>query len=307
MNASEEFATLRRQLGVSDSPVIVFCKSHSGSRLLARLLMAGGIWLGDRRNESEDSADIIQIVKHFVNRYYPDPTDLFQTGDAALMDIALGVLTHHLIGRPPGSPWGWKLCETGYALPFFSALFPDARFVHLIRDGRDVAFCDHVAPANRFWRRIYFATDRIKIWKGASLSHEAYLRRPHLFNAQHWVNSVTTARAFGAMLGTRYTEVRYEDLVSHPMDTMATLESRLGLTFNRTAVAEIAATVHDRSVGKFRAMPRSAQRLSRSVLSPTLESFGYGLDEPLRRSAIGALLDGLAVAKRRFGRAGDAS
>jgi len=36
--------------------------------------------------------------------------------------------------RPPGARRGWKLCETGHALPVISRLFPEARFLHLIRD-----------------------------------------------------------------------------------------------------------------------------------------------------------------------------
>ena len=43
-------------------------------------------------------------------------------------------------------------------LPVISRLFPDARYIHLIRNGRDVAFSPFVAPKERYWRKIYFGT-----------------------------------------------------------------------------------------------------------------------------------------------------
>ena len=69
------------------------------------------------------------------------------------------------------------------------------RVIHLVRDGRDVAFSDHRGPDNAFWRRIHFDTDRIATWRGLRLTGPAYRRRPHLYNAAHWSNAVRVARA----------------------------------------------------------------------------------------------------------------
>jgi hypothetical protein len=65
------------------------------------------------------------------------------------------VMRRHLEGFDAGAarPWGWKLCETTYAVPVIDFLFPGAKFIHLIRDGRDVAFCDHHAPVPGSARR----------------------------------------------------------------------------------------------------------------------------------------------------------
>lgn len=283
-------------------PVIVFCKSHSGSRLLARLMMAGGIWLGDQRNDSEDSAEMLSIVRLAVLRHYPAFTQLLRDGDPDLIDLARSVVEAHVRGRPHAMPWGWKLCETGYALPLFRLLFPGATFIHLIRDGRDVAFCNHVHPADDFWRKVYFGTKEIRSWQGRAISARAYLRQPHVFNAQHWVNSVTTARHYGAMLGQNYIEIRYEDIVRDPLGQMRQLFSSLALDLDEAAVAKVTANVHNHSMGKFRQMPAAWQRDSRAVLSPTLEAFGYGLDDaPVPRPAE-QLQDFIAAALRRMGK-----
>ena len=135
-------------------------------------------------------------------------------GPAGLAALVRAAFDRHLAGYRPqaGRGWGWKLCETLYAMPLFDFLFPRARIIHLLRDGRDVAWCNHVAPEQAFWRKVYFNTDRIRSWQGRSLSNAAYERRPHLYNALHWRNSVETGRAFGAMLRERYCEIRYEDL-----------------------------------------------------------------------------------------------
>ena len=40
-------------------PIIVFNKSHSGSRILAQLLESAGVFMGSHLNESHDSLDIL--------------------------------------------------------------------------------------------------------------------------------------------------------------------------------------------------------------------------------------------------------
>ncbi|RST78601.1 sulfotransferase [Aquibium carbonis] len=277
---SAAMSELRAAFAHLPPPVIVYCKSHSGSRLLARLMMAGGIWLGERRNESEDSADILRLVEPLVLRHFPDFSRLFARGDHDILALAHDVITAHLRGRPEGCAWGWKLCETGYALPLLHRIFPEASFVHLLRDGRDVAFCDHVAPESAFWKKIYFSTDDIERWNGLKLTERAYLRTPHVFNAQHWVNSVTVGRAFGTMAGERYHEIRYEAVIADPVGTMRGLFDALGLAMDDKGVDASASTVHEGSVGKHRRRPAGQQRAALRVLGPTLRAFGYGLDDP---------------------------
>jgi hypothetical protein len=82
--------------------------------------------------------------------------------------------------------WGDKTPLYGLHLEAIATLLPEARFVHVIRDGRDTALS---------LRHLWFSP-------GKSI---------HTL-AAYWRNVVSTARAQGA--GRRhYLEVRYEDLV----------------------------------------------------------------------------------------------
>jgi hypothetical protein len=272
--------SLRRRYADLPPPVIVFCKSHSGSRLLARLMMAGGIWLGALRNDSEDSAQFLQLVEPLVKAYHPDWSRFFTQNADEVEALAIQVIDTHLVHRPKDAPWGWKLCETGYILPFVHRVFPQARFVHLLRDGRDVAFCDHVAPRTPFWSKVYFDTDQISAWQGRGLSNRAYQRAPHIYNAQHWVNSVRLGRSYGAMLGAQYIELRYEDMVSAPLRFATELMRRLGIACHPEAFAPLLQTVRQDSLGKYRQESPRRVRQAMAVLRPMLEACGYGLEAP---------------------------
>jgi hypothetical protein len=234
--------------------------------------------MGADRNESEDAADFLRLVEPLVERWHPDFSRLFRHGDEMLEPLVDSVLSHHLAPRPAGARWGWKLCETLYILPVLARIFPDAWFVHLVRDGRDVAFSNHVAPVTSFWRKIYFDTAEITSWRGMPLTYKAYYARPHVFNARHWVSSVTTARHYGAMLGGRYLEVRYEDLVRAPEATARNLLGHLLIDAPDALVKAFAASVSEDRVGRHAVFPRSAQREALAVLRPTLTAFGY--DDP---------------------------
>jgi hypothetical protein len=87
-----------------------------------------------------------------------------------------------------------------------ASLLPETRFVHLIRDGRDVALALRDASF------------------GPRSIDEAAL---------HWRSRVSTGRAMGAALGpARYFEVRYEDLVDDPAETLRQVCEFVDLAFD---------------------------------------------------------------------------
>jgi hypothetical protein len=70
-------------------------------------------------------------------------------------------------------------------------MFPEARFIHVLRDGRDVAVSLDIAS---------------KSWAPEMQRTSLALR------GSHWAAGVEATRASGRALGERYLEVRYEDL-----------------------------------------------------------------------------------------------
>jgi hypothetical protein len=288
MNARTEsgaamLARLARRFAPHGPPVIVFNKSHSGSRVLARLLSDAGLFMGSERNESEDAADIMRLVRPLVERHYPNYAAFMRSGDPDIENLIVAVLERHLAGRRGEPRWGWKLCETLYILPILDRLFPGAALLHLVRDGRDVAFSDHVAPSETFWRKIYFDTAAVDCWHGRRLDQRSYAASPHVFNARHWVNSVTVARHYGAMIGERYHEIRYEELVARPEKVALDILEIVGMAADDGVLRRFAAAIGPASVGKHRSQPAWRLAEALAVLEPTLASFGYGLDEPAPR------------------------
>ncbi len=269
---------VRDAIGVGSPPIVVFNKSHSGSRLLARVLAAAGVFMGAHRNESEDAMAIADLIFYLVREYYPDYSPLWRDGarDAGLPPLIRDAMRRHLQGFTDGSrPWGWKLCETAYAVPVIDFLFPGAKFIHLIRDGRDVAFCDHHAPGDALWKKIYFDTPHIATWRGYALSGPAYRRRSYVYNALHWVNSVRVGRTYGAMLRERYLEVHYEALCANFRDTVSRVLAFAGVQGADHVVTELQADVRTDSIGKHRRQRWWRLRRVLAIEKPELLSLGY--------------------------------
>ncbi|HJT81603.1 MAG TPA: sulfotransferase [Chthoniobacterales bacterium] len=269
---------IREELRPLGPPIVVFNKSHSGSRLLARLIGNAGVFMGAHQNESNDSWDILKLVEYLVSRYYPDYSPLWnpnQQVDKTLADLIREVFASHTEGLSRGAVWGWKLCETAYILPVLDFLFPDARYIHLIRDGRDVAFTDHRAPNRPFWKKIYFNTDGIMAWRGLKFHNRDYAERSHIYNAMHWANSVAVGRAYGAMLRERYLEVRYEDLCES-FDTAATrILEFIGASNIPATIEKMRRSVYTKSVHKYLRQPKEKVNDVVEIVKPLLLSLGY--------------------------------
>jgi Sulfotransferase family len=100
-------------------------------------------------------------------------------------------------------------------LPLLHSLFPNARVVHLLRDGRDVAL------STLEWARSDRGPGRFSLWG----------ENPLAVCALSWRWHVSTGMRDAAAFGERYSEVRYEDVVADPESTMRRVAEALELPF----------------------------------------------------------------------------
>lgn len=113
-----------------------------------------------------------------------------RTYRGVLESIFRQLALHNRMGR-----WGDKTPEYIHHLPVLKALFPDARYLHLVRDGRDVA----LSVFDRFWGAKNIVTAALE-----------------------WRDAVERAREFASTLEPgQVLELRYEDLLMQPRQTFA--------------------------------------------------------------------------------------
>lgn len=96
-------------------------------------------------------------------------------------------------------------------------LWPDARFVHVVRDGRDVLVS----------RRAALSWDRVFLPKKLNTYREA----------QRWAGAMSRGRFLAGELGNTYTEIRYEDLAGDPHRGVRRLFDFCGIRVGDAVVA----------------------------------------------------------------------
>jgi len=97
--------------------------------------------------------------------------------------------------------------------------FPEAQFIHIIRDARDMA----LSLDQRQWSRPL-------PWDN---------KRSLLAAGLYWEWIVRKGRQFGAMLGPRYMEVRYEDLVEHPQLPLTRIGEFIGHDLDYARIQQV--------------------------------------------------------------------
>ena len=115
--------------------------------------------------------------------------------------------------------WGDKTPMYMRHLGLLESLFPDAQYVHLVRDGRDAALSFLEMPEGTFTRT----------W--------AHPATPAQF-ACLWGEEVSDARALGRRVGAaRYHEIRYEELVTDPDGVVAGICEFADIPFEQAMLA----------------------------------------------------------------------
>jgi hypothetical protein len=217
---------------VSDRPVLVLGVSRSGTTLLKEMLDSHSqlaiptesyfvpqLW--DRHSRTFDREAFLEDVGRLARvqewGVTPDDVRARLPDNTTAADGIRAIYRSYADAR--GKPrFGDKTPSYMQSLDLLDRVFPDAQYVHLVRDGRD-----------------------------AGLSFLEMRRKPR-FNlarprgiasfASQWKLEIENARELGRRVGpARYHELRYEDLVREPEAKLRRVTSFLGLEFEPDMLA----------------------------------------------------------------------
>jgi len=204
----------------------------------------------------------------------------------------------------PGRRVGEKTNDNALRLKYIAHVFPDAKIVHMLRDGRASAVSSarywqkpftpqyrkifHVPLGMKFrlvgsyfWRKIKrcFGQKVAAPWGPCFPGIERAMKERSLIElcGMQWRYVVQTARAEGAELGPdRYYECRYERFCAEPVPVLAELLAFLELPPSEEVEQWVAANVHTQAVDAWK-KHISDEELDKLMaeIEPTLRECGY--------------------------------
>jgi hypothetical protein len=231
----------------------------SGTRVVARVARRAGLYIGTNLNPAEDALEIAEYYDRWINPYYWHGHGWGPDVEADMCAELTPLLERHRAGSDRRA-WGWKEPRSIFLISFLARALPGLRFVHLVRDGRDLAFSKNQNQPRKH--------------AGAFLGTESDdpatpPRSIELWNA---VN-LAAADAAEAQLGERYLRIRYEDLCAQPEPVIARVLGFLELDGDPADLSQEVAPPP--TLGRWReADPALVEELEQ-IAAPALRRFGY--------------------------------
>jgi hypothetical protein len=288
-------------MGVMDYlPLIIIGAARSGTNILRDTLTRARGW------ETWPCDEINAIWRHGnLDR----ESDVLSAGDAR-PEVARFIrgAFDRMAGRTGADVIVEKTCASSLRIAFIDSIFPDARYLFIVRDGRDAAisaskrWTASIEPlyllrklryvplrdvahysgrfiANRRYR-IGSVDSRLKSWGPRFSGMEDWITRFPLIEicARQWAECVDEAdRALAAIAPERVARIRYEDFVSDPRGHLAGVEDLVG----RPIVTELPPTaldqIHATSVGSWRNQRSVLTKRAMQIMEPTLVRNRYDI------------------------------
>ncbi len=201
-----------------------------------------------------------------------------------------------------------KTCANTLRVPFVDAVLPEARYVHIVRNGFDI-----VASARKRWRgelevpglSYYLAKARyaplsdLPRYALSAITNRAAVKlgKQEHFNswgprfvgidalsgaaldeivARQWAACVSLSdTAFVDMAPERVFQVRYEDFTADPQGSLAKIMRWLKTPYEDDSLKAAVSSVRSSSVGKGQAAAEALPHKIKSVLEPSMRAHGY--------------------------------
>lgn len=243
-------------------PNVIGATGGSGTRVLARIVRNAGMFIGSERNRYEDSVLFGAYSDRWIDKYVTAAAVTEATRERMLADLDTLVGSHCADLPADAAGWGWKEPRSIYLLPFFADAMPSLRFVHFVRDGRDMAFSEN--------------QQQVRKHGSAVLGRSTHRFNRPLRSITLWTEVNMQAADFGEQhLGPRrYLRIRFEDLCSNPGATVRSVFDFFGLEGDAEAIGN-AEVKPPPTLGRWRAERGTKVAALERVAAHALERFGY--------------------------------
>jgi hypothetical protein len=263
----------RRARLAAERPVVIMGRGHSGTRVLAWALEELGVRLGTlAEKDTGDAQDrrftrcIKRLARAALRRTATAPPTAFETWRfaRAAQRFRSWIDEHAPANADPAQAWGWKFPETYLIGPLIETVFPRARYVHMVRDGRDLAFKAHLTD------------DADRVLGRALLSAVGALEAPHHVQAAlSWDFQVRRFDELAASLGSRCLRLRFEDLCADPEHAMEGVAEFLKLPMTERCRDYLRSNLRPGKVAQHRAEDPVQIAEVEALIEPTLRAWGY--------------------------------
>jgi hypothetical protein len=231
----------------------------SGTRVVARVTRRAGMFIGTNLNPAEDALEVAEYYDRWINPHLWHGQGCGPDVEGEMRTELMTLLERHRTGSDGGA-WGWKEPRSIFLISFLARALPGLRFVHVVRDGRDLAFSKNQNQPRKH-ADAFLGSE--------SEDPAAPARSIELWNA---VN-LKAADAGEAQLGERYLRIRYEDLCAEPEPVIARL---LGFLELEGDPAQLAGEVEPPpTLGRWRGADAGLVERLQQIATPALRRFGY--------------------------------
>ena len=251
-----------------DGPYVIGATGGSGTRVVARIVRGGGMFMGTNLNVSEDALDFGDYSDRWINVFLAHrPLDRAPTVRAEMTDDLRATVGRHLAPLDGDAhAWGWKEPRSIFLLPFFASYFPGLKFLHVVRDGRDMAY-----SANQNQLRKHGEA----LLGGAHAGQSEPVRSIALWSRLN----AETAEYGETFLGTRYLRIRFEDLCREPAPTIVRIFEFFDLRGDAEHIGRLE-VVPPPTLGRWRAQEPGILGEVQRVGRAALDRFGYDESPP---------------------------
>ena len=262
-------------------PFPIFCRGHSGGRIAAEAYIRNGINMGNVHIKKKDTNSLGMnnplIRKIILNSFeYENQNLIMKKYYQSLMKKSISKF--HKTEITSDSAFGWKIGMTTFTMPVVFDIFPNAKVLHIIRDGRDVMLSRLNAriellndPMNKV---MVFGDKNISSYKGKEINKETIEKYRNELEMMHWVTSVKYGIQ-GRKYEGRYLEIRYEDMCRKPVETFTEVFSFLDIPFLESTKEWLIANVRTDRIGKWRKLSDEEMKVPLEIGGELLKELGY--------------------------------
>jgi hypothetical protein len=254
----------------SNLPLVIGGLGGSGTRVATRVISHTGRFMGAGLPESEDAQEMDGFALKWAVPYMEARLRESPLPDAAAMvsEFEEGLRRHIAPIAGSATPWGFKNPQNIHFLPFLVEQLGDFRFIHVIRDGRDMAFGGFPRP------RI------IDAYVGPVMAGEP----DPLRMISYWDKANRLAADVGrSELGSNYHLVRLEDLCFRTESTVRGVLEFGGHASGELVEAAVADISTPDTLGRWQSQNGPLLEEVTAAGGAALKQFGY-LDEPRQKS-----------------------